>query len=69
MTEVSREKYTIFQITGHSRSRQSSSIGDGTGSSSQDFDAKERKILNRGECGGQLKQWRFVVATEASSNE
>lgn len=66
MTEVSRDKYTIFQITGHSRSRQSSIIENGTGSSSQDFDAKEREILSRGECGGQLKRCRFVVATEAS---
>jgi len=66
MTEVPQDKFTIFQITGPSRSRQSSSIEDGTGSSSQHFDATGRKILSRVESGGQVKQWSFVVATEAS---
>lgn len=52
MMEVSKDKFKIFQIKGHSRPRQSSGIEDGTGSSSEDFDAKECKILSRVECGG-----------------
>ena len=40
MTEVSKDSLTIFQITGQRRSRQLRSILEGTGSSSQDFDAK-----------------------------
>ena len=68
MTQVPKHKFTIFQITGPSISRQSSSIEDGTGSSSQHFDAKGRKILSRVESGGQVKRWSFVTAIEASSN-
>ena len=66
MTEVPKD--AIFQITGPSRSRQSSSIEDGTGSSSQHFHAKRRKLLSRVEIGVQVKRLSFVVATEASSN-
>jgi len=69
MTEVFKDKFTIFQITGQSRSRQPSSIEDGTGSSSQDFDATGHKILSRVKGGGQLKQSSFIVATEASSTK
>jgi len=32
MTEISKDKFTIFQVTEQSRSRQPSSIEDGTGS-------------------------------------
>jgi len=59
MTEVSKDKFTIFQITGHSRSRQPSSEEDGTGSSSQDFDARGHKILSRVKGGGRLNRWSF----------
>ena len=65
MTEVSKDKLTIFQITGQGRS-ENYQEREGTGSSSQDFDAKGSTILSKVAYEGQLKRWSLVVATETS---